>query len=366
MKTLSLAMIVKNEEKVLDRCLDSCKGVFDEIIIVDTGSTDSTKQIAKNYTNKVFDFEWKNDFSLARNFAFSKASTDYVMWLDADDVMPSKTVKQLKKLKQNLAKTNFDVVMLKYDISFDSAGKPNFSYYRERIVKNDGSFFWQDPVHEVISPHGKICYLDASIEHRKIAQTKKSNRNLKIYESLRKQGVIFSERQMYYYARELMFNQKYSRAIKEFSKFLKMPNIWSENAISACKDMSDCFLAIGDRKSAKYSLLMSLLFGLPKAEICCKLGDLLMQENDYETAIFWFENALKSSPNLKSGAFVEREYYEIYPCLQLCVCYYKLGDIAKSKHYNSRAEKFDKNNISVQSNKKFFAELDRKSPNSKK
>ena len=74
MITISLCMIVKNEEKVLARCLDSLEGLMDEIIIVDTGSTDRTKEIAAGYTDKIYDFEWVDDFSAARNFSFSKAT----------------------------------------------------------------------------------------------------------------------------------------------------------------------------------------------------------------------------------------------------------------------------------------------------
>ncbi|MDE5995713.1 MAG: glycosyltransferase family 2 protein, partial [Eubacterium sp.] len=87
MATISLCMIVKNEEKVLARCLESIKNAVDEIIIADTGSTDNTKEIAKKYTDKIYDFEWVDDFSKARNFSFSKASKDYIMWLDADDII---------------------------------------------------------------------------------------------------------------------------------------------------------------------------------------------------------------------------------------------------------------------------------------
>ena len=78
MATVSLCMIVKNEEKILARCLDSMAGLMDEIIIVDTGSTDATKEIAARYTDKVYDFTWVYDFAAARNFAFSLASMEYV------------------------------------------------------------------------------------------------------------------------------------------------------------------------------------------------------------------------------------------------------------------------------------------------
>ncbi len=75
MATISLCMIVKNEKNVLSRCLDSIKNAVDEIIIVDTGSTDTTKEIAEKYTDKIFDFKWIDDFSTARNFFFFKSNS---------------------------------------------------------------------------------------------------------------------------------------------------------------------------------------------------------------------------------------------------------------------------------------------------
>lgn len=85
--TISLCMIVRNEEKVLARCLESVRGCVDEIVIVDTGSSDATKEIAARYTDRIYDFEWIDDFSAARNYAFEQATGDYLLWLDADDVL---------------------------------------------------------------------------------------------------------------------------------------------------------------------------------------------------------------------------------------------------------------------------------------
>ena len=129
-------MIVKNEEKVLARCLESVKDIIDEVIIVDTGSSDKTKEIAFNYTDKVFCFKWCDDFSKARNFSFSKATKEYIMWLDADDVILKEDKEKLINLKHTLNKDT-DIVMLKYNTGFDEDGNVNFSYYRERILKRE-------------------------------------------------------------------------------------------------------------------------------------------------------------------------------------------------------------------------------------
>jgi glycosyltransferase involved in cell wall biosynthesis len=85
MKTLSLVMIVRNEEKLLGRCLESVKHIVDEVIVVDTGSEDSTKEIAAAFGAKVFDYKWTYSFSEARNFALQQSTSDWNMVLDADE-----------------------------------------------------------------------------------------------------------------------------------------------------------------------------------------------------------------------------------------------------------------------------------------
>ena len=94
-QTISLCMIVKNEDKVLDRCLNSVKNKVDEIIIVDTGSVDKTLEIAKKYTDKVYNFDWIDDFAAARNYSILQATGDYILILDGDEYFDSEA--DLKK-----------------------------------------------------------------------------------------------------------------------------------------------------------------------------------------------------------------------------------------------------------------------------
>ena len=100
--TISLCMIVKNEEQVLARCLDSVADLVDEMIIVDTGSSDATKEIASRYTDQVYDFAWQDDFAAARNFSFSKATKDYIYVPDADEVLDEENREAFRQLKQVL------------------------------------------------------------------------------------------------------------------------------------------------------------------------------------------------------------------------------------------------------------------------
>lgn len=84
---ISVCIIAKNEEKNIEKCLAPLMPYNFEIIVIDTGSTDRTKEIAHKYTNLVYDFEWVNDFSAARNFSLKKASHNYVLILDCDEFL---------------------------------------------------------------------------------------------------------------------------------------------------------------------------------------------------------------------------------------------------------------------------------------
>lgn len=98
---LSLSMIVKNEEEMLPECLDSIKNIVDEIVIVDTGSTDRTKEIALSYGAKVFDFEWNNDFAEVRNESLKNCTCDWIIYLDADERLEKESAKKIKELLIN-------------------------------------------------------------------------------------------------------------------------------------------------------------------------------------------------------------------------------------------------------------------------
>lgn len=353
MVTISLCMIVKNEEAVLARCLDSVKELVDEVIIVDTGSNDRTKEIAAAY-GRVYAFPWCDDFSAARNFSFSKASMEYCMWLDADDVIAPADRDTFRSLKETLDPA-VDVVMLPYQIAFDAAGKPTFSYFRERLLRNGRGFQWQGAVHECIAPCGRIEYGNAAVQHRKQGPGD-PDRNLRLYEKQLAQGKALDARGLFYYARELLAHKRYADAERAFSEFLPRPDGWLENRIEACRQLAECRLALGEQEQALQALLDSFAMDTPRAETCCALGSLLIGKGKYAQAAFWYETALRIPRDSRTGGFVLEDCYGYLPCIQLCLCYDRLGEYARAEEMNERAAGCRADSAAVAYNRAYFAD----------
>src|SRR2546421_7974014 len=110
-KSVSLCVIVKNEEARLPTCLASAGDLVDEVIVVDTGSGDRTREIATGYGARVFDFSWVDDFSAARNESLRRATGDWIFWLDADDQLDEANRRKLRELFARLKKENAAYVM---------------------------------------------------------------------------------------------------------------------------------------------------------------------------------------------------------------------------------------------------------------
>lgn len=352
MATISLCMIVKNEEAVLERILKPMREAADEIIVADTGSLDRTKEIAAKYADLVFDYPWSQDFAAARNAACEKASMDYWMWLDADDVIQPDQLKLLKNLKEELD-PSVDVVMMKYAAGFDAKGRPSFLYYRERLLKTSGNFRWEGRVHEAVTPRGKIFWSPIQIEHRKEGLPD-STRNLRIYQHMLEQGEALEPRHQFYYGRELFDHRKYQEAAQVLEHFLEEPAAWKENQIDACLLLSRCKSQSGDVKGALNALFRSFLFDCPRAEICCEIGRLKLEGASPSQAAYWYKQALSAAPDETSGAFIQPDYFGFIPALQLCVCFDRMGDRRQAVYYHEMAKALKPEDKAVKWNERYF------------
>lgn len=352
MITISLCMIVKNEEDVIARCLNSVKDIVDEIIIVDTGSTDNTKIIASEFTDKIYDFKWIDDFSAARNFSYSKAVMDYILWLDADDVIAKKDKEEFIKLKQTLLPA-IDMVMMKYDVAFDEHGNVTLSYFRERLSKRINNYEWKEAVHEYLQISGIVINSDIHITHQKLHQSS-LGRNLLIYENIISSGADLTPRGLFYYARELSESGRYDDAIKYYNKFLDTKEGYQEDNIRACSDLAICYYIKHDLPNMQTILLKSFEYDTPRAEICCHLGFYYLEKEEYEKAVVWYKIALQLKKPSKSWGFILHDYWDFIPNIQLSVCYDKLGDLNEAIKYNNKAAEYKPEHSQVLLNKLYF------------
>ncbi|MDR0929939.1 MAG: glycosyltransferase family 2 protein [Oscillospiraceae bacterium] len=352
MITISLCMIARDEEAVLGRCLASAQGIADEIILVDTGSADATKDIAAAFGAQVYDFQWKDDFAAARNAAFDHATQEYILWLDADDVIDEDNRQRLLSLKQSLDPT-VDVVMMRYHIAFDQKNQPTYTFYRERLLRRAAGMRWQGRVHEAIVPTGSVVWDETAICHRKMAP-RDPGRNLRIYQSMLAAGEPFTPRDRFYCAREMAAMGELIEAIELLHRCIDDPETWIENRIHACRDLAALYCKRDETDHALAALTRSFTLGAPRAEICCELGRIFQQREDYLCAIFWYRAAPTCAPGDAGGGFALPECSGYIPYLQLCVCHGKLGQYELAEEYNEKAAVFKPGDPAVENNRVFF------------
>ncbi|MBV7529889.1 glycosyltransferase [Chitinophaga sp. sic0106] len=342
MPTISLCMIVKDEQEVLHRCLSSIAALVDEIIIVDTGSVDDTVAIAGSFTDKIYHLTWQHDFAAARNFSFSKATADYILWLDADDVIEPASLHALMELKPGLSA---DVYLLGYDYSQDEYGNSTCTLTRERIVRNNGIFRWKYPVHEVIDNiHAHfVQQVEITVKHVRTVMgvAADQGRNLRILEHAMQQSQYFSDcRIWFYYGRELQDHQQFEQAIKVFGRCLLFEEQWHEERMITLFRLAQCHWQLRAVDEAHLGLStryaqQAIAFDSRWAEPYFMLGEIAYHQNNYEAAASWFKQCLREIPPVLNA--VSRALYEVMPALYLVFCYDRLQDYHQAWYYNEIA-----------------------------
>lgn len=181
---LSLCMIVKNEEKVLERCLKSVHGFVDEIILVDTGSTDRTKEIAKSYTDQIYDFQWNDSFADARNFAQSKATGDWILVLDADEYLDPDNLDEVIHELRSLPATVDSLSCTIYNFT-GLQGEEVVQHHSIRLYRNLPSIHYTRAIHEQLEKEdgqmltipSKLMIFHTGYMVETVREKKKSERN---------------------------------------------------------------------------------------------------------------------------------------------------------------------------------------------
>lgn len=324
MITISLCMIVKNEARVLARCLDSLSDLVDEIIIVDTGSTDETVSVARRYTKQVYPFAWTDDFSAARNFAFSHAKMDYIYSADADETLDELNRARLRSLKEVLL-PEVEIVQMKYVTALDFSTVTNAKKeYRPKLFKRLRTFEWVDPIHETVRLSPIVFDSDVEILH--LPESRHESRDFRYFLLAFDRNGYLSAHMLSMYAQELYLSGKNH-------DFLDAELIF-EQAFRSITDEAlrrkiACVLVRIYRIKGDFSNFLALTLmdtvNTPCAEICCEIGEYFYAQNNFSMAIEWFYNAA-----YETEAVLDIHSSGDRPLFRLADCSEKLAEEAGS------------------------------------
>lgn len=336
MITISLCMIVKNEERILARCLDTVADLMDEIIIVDTGSTDATKEIAARYTDKLYDFQWIDDFSAARNFAFSKANMEYIYSADADEVLSEENRQRFRILKENLL-PEIELVQMKYGNQLQFGTVYNFDEeYRPKLFKRKRDFVWEEPIHETVRLEPVVYDSDIVITH--MPEQSHAKRDLQNFQKQVRGGKRLSRRLHEMYARELFVagDAEDFAAAEEFFRISAADSERGGDEITAaCCVATKAARLRGDIISF-FKYASKVIAGDGCAEICCELGHFYEEKGDYDEAVIWYYNAVYETSPVLVLASGGKEGLE-----GLIRCYEQLGLREQAEIYRGELAQYE-------------------------
>ena len=331
MITISLCMIVKNEEDVLARCLDSVAGLMDEIIIVDTGSTDRTKEIAARYTDKIYDFAWCDDFSAARNFSFSKATMDYIYVPDADEYLDPVNRQQFAILK-NVLTPDIEIVQMHYITKQEFNTVQNSSReLRPKLFKRLREFTWVDPVHETVRLTPVVYDSDIKIQH--LPQASHGKRDFSIFEKAFVRDGYLSERIITMYAKELLKCgdlHDLTNALPAFAEVQDGEPIlatWESILVYAR------YYRASNNEAHFWQLVDELTPDMLCSELCYEVGEVHFSKGAYEAAAKWYYDAVYNY-----APVIDIESNGKKTLQALADCYKLLGDTEAAEKYQHEAD----------------------------
>ncbi|MBS6510017.1 MAG: glycosyltransferase [Paraclostridium bifermentans] len=292
MKSLSVCMIVKNEEKNIKRCLDSIESIADEIIIVDTGSNDGTLNICSNYNAKVINHKWNNDFSEARNVSLEYATKDYILFLDADEEISKEDLEKLKVLLRSKKLAEGYFFRLTNIINGTGVGE----YVVFRFFKNKRKYRFRGKVHEQIANCIQKHNKDKCIE----------NIDIKIYHYGYDPNKVNIESK---YKRNMVILNTYTEEEKDAYYFYVLGNEYAR--ITDFKSAIESYEKSLDLMELKYNYVFYpyLILNIVKA---------YSNEKQFYESIKFIEKIRLSIPNFKDLYFME------------CLAYIECGKISKA------------------------------------
>lgn len=337
---ISLCMIVKNEEKNLGNCLSKITKHINDIVIVDTGSTDKTKNIAKKYTSKVYDFVWCDDFSKARNFSISKASNDWVLILDADEEIIKFDIENILNF---IKETPRSVGRIKINNYFEYGNEINIQYERTNRVFNKKYFHYIGTIHEQVMSKDNKPYQTQNVEifvnhvgylNSVVKSTNKLDRNI----TLLKKAVLNNPNDPYQYyqlGKSYFMSKKFSDACINLEKSIELTNDFKLDyvidlvesygyALMRCERYKDALYL--ERFKDIYRIIPSFNF---------VLGLVYMNNAIFDKAINHFEKCTVQKEGKLEGVTTYKPNYNIG------VIYETLSNVHKALEFYKKSEEYE-------------------------
>jgi glycosyltransferase involved in cell wall biosynthesis len=310
-------MITKNEEKNLEKCLNSVKDIVDEIIIVDTGSTDKTKEIAKKFNAKIIDFKWIDDFSAARNECLKHATKDWILVLDADETIAKEDLNELRKLISDEDCIEYYFIIRTYTDDSTAAGWVSsksdlynesksaagwFSTRLVRLFRNNKGMKFSGVVHETIShDFGTAKEAPFPIHHFGRLKAEKDAFKSELYQRLGRHKA--SEKNDFHSYSQLGIqaqqNGNYGEAITLFNKSIELNGSYFKSWLN----LGACYLKLNKPDDAERALLKAVALNPSDYSAHNDLGIAYSRLNRPKQAIKEFTSALSLNPKSASTYF---------------------------------------------------------------
>ncbi|MGQ9712860.1 MAG: tetratricopeptide repeat-containing glycosyltransferase family 2 protein [Desulfotomaculales bacterium] len=337
--TITLAMIVRDEEKNLADCLESVRGAVDEIVVVDTGSSDRTVEIARRYTNKVYRYPWNDDFSAARNFALDRASSQWILSLDADEELDT-TAGDLRTVA--LTGEGRDAFLLPLHNRTSQDDESFTRFYVLRFFRNRPEYRFQGRIHEQVHVSGpeKLGLAQGPVIWHKEVPVKERNRkrcrNLALLRRVLDEDPTNPFLQYYIGLEWLGLGQagKALPFLRRARAGLPVDNVLFRPA--AVRSLVTCLRALGQLDEAICACLEDCAKMPSYADLFFDGGILFEEKDEYEIAIRWFSEALRSGPptSLYSHTNGTESFLSLY---HLGYCHEKLGRLEEARDHYEKA-----------------------------
>jgi len=319
---LSLAMIVKDEERLLGRVLADASKVCEEMVVVDTGSSDRTREIAEQHGATVHDVAWRDDFAAARNASFAWCNEEWIMWLDADDVLPPSTLGAIETLKTWLdGRSDIYAVLSPYHYQFGEDGAPLIWESRERIMRRSAGFKWEGRIQERIrlDGHQSAFVPDFVVEHRPEAARRSRQRE-------RNMGMLLTEIDgghpspavRFRYANELYDQDRHEDARRAYRQYLDVDRNPGPDRYWAQVCLAEVSRAVGDGATTREVALKAIGEDPSRAEAYVVLGLHYYDSEQWSKAAPLFIAA--TTTKQPTIGITRNPYYRYVPWDYLSVC----------------------------------------------